>query len=183
MAEDMQPAEVEPTQEDSATEPQTEPQGTDWKAEARKWEGRAKANRERLKELEVKALKYDEYEAAQKTELERANDEAAKAKADANEWREKYEAIEAERERARQVADAATRYAVDADVLARMSGDVEDNARFLQGKDAARPKFASVSDGGEQVAAPMSDADIDAIKNPMERITARAERIRQTRRH
>ncbi len=58
-----------------------EPQGTpeiDWKAEARKWESRAKADHEL-------ANKWREYETSQKSEHEKLADELARFKAEASE--------------------------------------------------------------------------------------------------
>ena len=72
---------TEPTVEETVvTEPQGEVQdSTDWKAEARKWEKRAKdANGDR--EL---AAKWREYEAAQKPVQERMAEELAATKAEA----------------------------------------------------------------------------------------------------
>lgn len=70
---------VEPTETPEET-PQGDPTPeTDWKAEARKWEKRAKdANADR--EL---AQKWREYEASQKTEYERLAEDLAAAKAEA----------------------------------------------------------------------------------------------------
>lgn len=87
MADQGQQAEPqEPSQQQQPQEPQggqAEPQGTDWKAEARKWEERAKANK-------AKADKWDEQEAQAPTveslkqrldemekESQRAKEEAA----------------------------------------------------------------------------------------------------------
>ena len=53
---------------------QTEPQGTDWKAECRKWEKRAKENDRAAKELA-------EIREQQKTDLEKAVERAEKAEA------------------------------------------------------------------------------------------------------
>ena len=67
---------------------------TDWKAEAKKWEARSKANHKRAKELEEKAARLDALEAANKTDAERlaaaeaklaAYEKAAQAKAWADE--------------------------------------------------------------------------------------------------
>lgn len=66
----------EPTETSTETEPQGEADTTDWKAEARKWEKRAKdANGDR--EL---AQKWREYEAAQKPAQERMAEELAATK-------------------------------------------------------------------------------------------------------
>lgn len=72
----------EPTVEAEATE---EPQGsqvdTDWKAEARKWENRAKS----AKADSEAAAKWREYETAQKPIQERLAEELAQAKAEKTE--------------------------------------------------------------------------------------------------
>ena len=67
------------TEEPQAEQPVPEPQGdsTDWKAEARKWESRAKADHEL-------ANKWREYESSQKTEFEKLAEDLAKAQAEAS---------------------------------------------------------------------------------------------------
>lgn len=58
-----------------------EPQGsteTDWKAEARKWENRAKADHEAAK-------RWREFEQSQKSDVEKMSDELARYKAEASE--------------------------------------------------------------------------------------------------
>ena len=78
-------SEVEITNDEPTTEPVKvdEPQGTatetDWKAEARKWESRAKA----AKADSDDANKWREYEAAQKPIQERLAEELAQTKAEA----------------------------------------------------------------------------------------------------
>ena len=173
MAEDTTTTQ-EPTQE-----PTPEPQGTggtDWKAEARKWEARAKSNNDRIKELEAKATRLDELEAANKSDIERANDAATKASAEAADWKAKYEELDAARQRDAAVRDMARKYGVEADLLARMTGDVEDNAKFLQAKEASRPKFGSMSDGGEKQPPVKTLAEaLKGVKSTAERIRIREE--------
>lgn len=67
-----------PTEETTTPEVPETPQGdsTDWKAEARKWEARAKADREL-------ASKWREYESSQKTEHEKLAEELARTQAEA----------------------------------------------------------------------------------------------------
>lgn len=68
----------EPTVEaDKTEEPQGTKDETDWKAEARKWENRAKA----AKSDSEDAAKWREYESAQKPIQERLAEELAQAKA------------------------------------------------------------------------------------------------------
>lgn len=57
----------------------TESQETDWVAEARKWEKRAKENASRLKEAEPRLSEYDRLVEASKSELERAQETAKTA--------------------------------------------------------------------------------------------------------
>lgn len=128
-------------------------------------------------ELKAKAAKYDELEEAKKSELEKANDATAKATKSAEEWKSRFEALEAERQRAQLVREKAQEHGVDPEMLARMEGDVEENAKFLKSRDEAKPKFGDMHDGGEQRQAAQTLEDIRAIKNPTERLRARAEYI------
>jgi hypothetical protein len=126
-------------------------------------------------ELKAKAAKLDEIEDAQKSELERISEQATKAQESAADWQAKYEQLQAQRQHELDVREAASQYGVDADVLMRMGGDVAENAKFLQGKEAARPKFGSMNDGGEQTApAQTLDEALKGVTNQQERIRIRA---------
>lgn len=59
-------------------EPQGEKENTDWKEQARKWESRAKADRDA-------AAKWREFELSQKSDIEKMNDELAQARTAASE--------------------------------------------------------------------------------------------------
>jgi molecular chaperone GrpE (heat shock protein) len=73
-----EPVNTEPTNPPAPpAEPAAPSEGTDWKAEARKWEHRAKANNDAAKRLE-------EIEAAQRTAEEKAQHAAAEAEKRAN---------------------------------------------------------------------------------------------------
>ena len=74
MSDELEPTEV--IQEVVETEPQGEVDTTDWKAEARKWEKRAKDSREA-------AEKWSEYEKSLKPEQERLAEELAIARSEA----------------------------------------------------------------------------------------------------
>lgn len=93
-------------------------------------------------ELKAKAAKYDEAEEAGKSELQKAVEERDRLKA-------QLDALEADRARAEAVAKAAAEHGVDAEMLSRMSGDVEENAAFLAERNQKTPKYGSVPDGGE----------------------------------
>jgi hypothetical protein len=99
-------------------------------------------------ELKTKATAYDEAAEASKSELQKAVEERDKLKAELDK-------IAAEREHAEKVARVAAEKGVDAALLARMSGDVEENAEFLKKQMEALPKYEPVHDAGEKdVAAP-----------------------------
>lgn len=90
-------------------------------------------------ELKAKAAKYDEAQEAAKSELQKATEKADK-------WKSMYDDLKAEKDRAEAIAKAADEHGVDAAMLARMAGDVEDNAKFL----AAQPKYGDMHDRGDQ---------------------------------
>ena len=153
---------------------QQEPQGTDWKAEARKWEERAKANK-------AKADQWDAQEEANKTEIQKAKEQAEKlkaeldsikaAKAKADQWDAQEEAnkteiqkakeqaeklkaeldsIKAAKAKAEKVAKAAKDNGVNEALLARMGGDVDENAKFLKGLQESSSSYPQTRDGGEK---------------------------------
>ena len=93
-------------------------------------------------ELAQKAKAYDEATEAQKSELQKAVEERDRLRAEV-------EGFKAEKERAEAVARAAAEHKVDANLLARMSGDVEENAKFLAEQLANAPKYGDMHDGGE----------------------------------
>lgn len=177
MADENVPTPDETTTEQPTPEQPHGDEGIDWKAMARKWEAQSKANNERIKELETKAAKYDEYEASQKSELERAQDSLTKAQADAEDWKAKYEAMQAEQERMASVQAMAAQYKVDAGTLSRMSGDVEDNAKYLADLETARPKYPTINDDGESRKSTKTRAEILAVKDAQERQRLIAENI------
>lgn len=129
----------------TATEPQAQAQAapadaTDWKAEARKWEARAKENKS-------KADAYDEAQEAAKSDLQKAIERAERA--------EKLNAdYEAEKARDAAVKAVAAEVGVDAELLALMKGNTPDeitaNAKTLKAKLDAQQKYPEVKDAGEQ---------------------------------
>ena len=122
------------------------------------------------REQEVaEAAKLAEMNATQKLEYER--DQANKKLAE----------YERERERAAIVAEVAADKGVDADWLSRMAGDgreaIEANADFIAGKLSGARVYPSVSDNGGAKAVPITREQIDAIKDPRERVLMRAQHI------
>lgn len=125
---------IEQTEEPKA-EPQPQGDGTDWKAEARKWQTRANNDRKAWQQAE----------------------EQLKAQADYADIKAELENLKAEKARAEAVKAAAKEYGVDAEMLARMDGNVEDNAKWL----SERPKYAPVHDGGEANSKPLKPSTAD----------------------
>ena len=128
-------------------------------------------------ELREKAAKFDELQEANKSELEKAIAKLQKAQESAADWKARFEELQAAQERAEQVRAMATQYDVDAEMLARMTGDVEENAKYLRERADAVPKFGDMADGGEQPSAGMTMDEIRKIKDPAKRVRARAEYI------
>ena len=93
-------------------------------------------------EMKAKAAKFDETEEANKSELQKAVEERDALKAQVDKLNE-------EKAHADAVAKAAAEHGVDAVLLARMSGDVEENAAILKEKMGNAPKYGNVADGGE----------------------------------
>lgn len=93
-------------------------------------------------DLQTKAKAYDEAQEAAKSELQKAVERAERAEAELTAMRQ-------ERERSELVARLAAEKGVSAEMLARMSGDVAENAAWLAEQDAAKPKYPSVADTGE----------------------------------
>ena len=103
-------------------------------------------------ELKAKAAKYDEAQEAAKSELQKATEAAEK-------WTADYEALKAESDRKAAIEAAAKEHGVDAAMLARMAGDVEDNAKFLAEKAEAEPKYGDMHDTGNYQGSQGDDAD------------------------
>lgn len=114
-------------------------------------------------DVKAKAQQFDAAQEAAKSDLEKAVEERDRLKA-------QLEQMESERTRAQQVAQAAAAHGVDASLLARMAGDVEENAAFLQQLAAAQPKYPTLQDQGNPPQTTASKADIMATKDPVERM-------------
>ena len=162
--------------EPHGAEPQQEPQ-KDWKAEyekalaqSRKWEQRSKANADAAKKLA-------ELEDSTKTDAERL----AEAQKCADEAEAKVAEFERRAERAAIVAEVAAAKGVDAEWLGRMSGDtreeVEANAAYIASKLSGSPIYPSVTDNGGAKGGAITKAEIEAIKDPKERVRMRAKHL------
>ena len=136
-------------------------------AQSRKWEERAKANK-------AKADKADQMEEASKTDAEKLSDAVKRAEKAESKLRE----YEAKAERDGIVHEVAEAKGVDRELLSRMSGDdresVEANADWLKAKLASIPKYPTVDDNGGKTP-PVTIERIEAIKDPAQRLKARAQ--------
>ena len=158
-----EPGEPQGTHPEVATEPQptdqTGPDGTDWKAEARKWEARAKRM---PKPAEDNGM-------AEKL----AGVETMLAS-----MKEKADALEAKQVRAEAVAAAAKEQGVDVELLSAMAGSTPEqisaNAALLKSKIAALPVYPSVLDAGSNAGGTVTRENIRNIKSPIDRINAMA---------
>ena len=137
------------------------------------------------RELRAKYADYDDLKAAkaeldaireaQKTDLEKAQEER-------DGWKAKYDELNARVERRDAIDKAAAEYGVDAAMLSRMEGDVEENAKFLAEREKNAPKYPTVSDEGEgRSLAAVTQEDIANEKDPAKRVRMRAELIAQQR--
>jgi hypothetical protein len=151
--------------------PEVEPHGTeqgapaaetDWKAEARKWEARAKANNAANDELE--ALKTQSA-----AELAEAVKRAEQAEAKAAQ-------LEAAAARERAVNAIAAETGVSAAVLGRMQGETEDEIRAnAQVVRSTMPVYPTTQEMGNGNAPTVTRESILQIKNERERLKAIAE--------
>lgn len=119
-------------------------------------------------ELKTKAAAYDEAEEASKSELQKAVEERDALRA-------RIDKLEADKAHADAVAKAASEHGVDAELLARMTGDVEENAVFLKQQMAAQPRYGQVPDFGEVNPPTITRESIESVKDPVERVRLRAQ--------
>lgn len=158
-----------------ATEADTAP-AKDWQAEAEKWKAFARKHEDAAKANADKAKRFDEFEESQKTELQKAADAAAKAKADADATRAELARMQ-----------AAVKHGLsedDLDLLGTHGTPEEIEARAerlaarLKAAEANKPKpdFGGGDRGGD-VTAKGSQLGADDVKRmtPQEIVQAKAE--------
>ena len=149
----------------------------DWRAEydkvlaqSRKWEDRAKRNSDAARRLA-------ELEDASKTDAERLADATKRAESAEARLAE----LERRAERAALVEEVAAAKGVDAEWLGRMTGDtreeIEANADFVAGRLGSAPIYPSVPDNGGGKGAHITREQIEAIRDPKERVRMRARHI------
>lgn len=149
----------------------------DWKAEYERLLKHSRSWEDRAKRLKDKADRLDELEEASKSDAEKLAD-ATKRAEDAEARLAEYER-RAERDAV--VAEVAAAKGVDAEWLSRMSGgtreEIEADADFIAGKLAGAHVYPSVADNGGGKGAAATREQIDAIKDPAERVRMRARNI------
>lgn len=135
------------------------------KAESRKWEKRAKENKDA-------AVRIAEIEDAQQV----SQSDIAKAKAQAEAAIAELEAMKEAKRREDSIRTVAKAVGVDADLLSMMAGESEEeikaNAEVLQEKLASLRKYPDVNDSGAVDAPRVTKESIAQIKNPNERFEA-----------
>ena len=144
----------EPTQEEPAQqEPTPQGDGTDWKAEARKWERRAKENAE-------KAKAYDETASKSRTLEERIA--AIEAERDG---------LAGEKARSELVAKVAREFGISADLVSMLSGTDEQTlaaqARELAAIAKPRSSVVVPTDGDAPAAVGKPDAMLGFVRSLM----------------
>lgn len=149
----------------------------DWKAEYEKLLKHSRTWEDKAKRFKDKAERFDELEEASKSDAEKLA-EATKRAEDAEARLAEYERAA---ERAGIVAEIAAAKGVDAEWLARMSGDgreaIEANADYIASKLSGAPLYPSVDDHGGGNSAAITREQIDAIKDPKERVHMRAQHL------
>ena len=147
--------EQQPTEQQQTTEPHGEESATDWKAEARKWEKLAKANKDA-------AQKYDELQKAQMSDKERADKAEAELK--------RYKQLEEKREWVREVSK---KTGVPSEVLDAMQADTKQEleARADSIKDFFKKSTAPVvkSDGTQPAQPHAGQTGNDWIRSSIQR--------------
>lgn len=168
---------AEPVENEGGAPNGTEPEEKDWKAEYEKLLKHSRTWEDKAKRLKEKADRYDELEEASKTDAEKLADATKRAE----EAEAKVADYERRAERAGIVAEVAAERGVDAEWLGRMSGDtreeVEANADFIAQKLGGQRIYPTVTDNGQQKTPPITKEQIEAIKDPRERINVRAQHL------
>lgn len=135
------------------------------RAESRKWEKRAKENKDA-------ALRIAEIEGAQQA----SQSDVEEAKAQAQAAIAELEAMKEAKRREDSIRAVAKAVGVDADLLSMMAGDsdeeIQANAAVLQEKLANLRKYPDVNDAGGVDAPTVTKESIASIKNPNERFEA-----------
>lgn len=160
--------EVDNSQDDVATVPTVESLQAELakaKAESRKWEKRAKEN----KDAAVRIAEIEGAQQASQSDVEEAKAQAQAALAE-------LEAMKEAKRREDSIRAVAKAVGVDADLLSMMTGDSDDeiqaNAAILQEKFASLRKYPEVNDTGTRDVPVVTKESIQAIKNPNERFEA-----------
>lgn len=149
------------------------PHGTDWKAEARKWEKYAKENLAKAEEYKAKAARLDEIEEASKSELQKTQEAYDKASKELSD-------LKAAREHDELVSKVSQATGIPASLL---HGSTEDELTesanavsvFVESKKPSYP----TDKGGGTTSKGMSKEDIWKIKDPAARRKAIEENVDQ----
>lgn len=166
-------ADVSTTTDTTQTPAADTASGKDWQAEAEKWKAFARKHEDAAKANADKAKRFDEFEESQKTELQKAADAAARAKAEADATRAELARMQ-----------AAVKHGLSADDLdllgthgspEEIEARAERLAARLKAAEANKPKpdFGGGDRGGD-VTAKSAQLTSDDMKrmSPEERVAA-----------
>lgn len=152
------------TTETTTAEAATAEETTDWRARARQWEERSKANHARLQELEPLAKKAQELEDAAKSDLQKLQEKFEAEASRAN-------LLEAEKERLEAIAghQIPKEYqdlvqGKDADSL---SASAEKVRALIEKSNDQKPSYVVAAEGGAPALALNGDGIESALKNAL----------------
>lgn len=152
------------TTETTTAEAATAEETTDWRARARQWEERSKANHARLQELEPLAKKAQELEDAAKSDLQKLQEKFEAEASRAN-------LLEAEKERLAVIADHQIPkefqdlvQGKDADSL---SASAEKVRALIEKSNDQKPSYVVAAEGGAPALALNGDGIESALKNAL----------------
>lgn len=150
----------------------------DWQAKYEALLKQSRKNEDRAKANYAKAKAYDE---AQKR-ADEADGKLAELAEKAEQAEAELAALRSERERSKAVAEVAKSSGLPVGVLELMRGDTREELEAAAGAVKAAvgslPIYPTVPDGGAPGAAVVTREQIDAIKDPGERISARARNLK-----
>lgn len=149
---------------ENVTEAATADESVDWRARARQWEERSKANHARVQELEPLAAKAKELEDASKSDLQRLTDQLAESTRRA-------EGLEAERNRLSVIAKHGIpedfQDLVQGNDEASLSASAEKVRALIEKSTNKASSYVVAAEGGAPALALNGDGIESALKNAL----------------
>ena len=149
---------------EDTTEAATAEESVDWRARARQWEERSKANHARLQELEPLAKKAQELEDAAKSDLEKLTEKFNEANARAA-------ALESEKNRLAVIAKHGIpeefQDLVQGNDAESLSASAEKVRALIEKTNVQKPSYVVPAEGGAPALALNGDGIESALKNAL----------------